>query len=110
MKIILFIRNICFKKTYLIFFIILQKKLLLSKKISRPIDIDKQWFVFKGLKIFGLKPYTVSQNFKFGSEIDRIKSRKEITSSLKVKRNIKRILLSSEYRLKKFLYDLKNNI
>ena len=84
--------------------------LSLSIKISRPIDIEKQWYVFKGLKIFGLKPYTVSQNFKFVSEIDRIKSRKEITSSLKIKRNIKRILLSLEYRLKKFLYDLKNNI
>ena len=73
--------------------------LSLSKKISRPIDIDKQWFVFKGLKIFGLKPYTVSQNFKFGSEIDRIKSRKEITSSLKIKRNITRsnLLVLTKY-------------
>lgn len=84
--------------------------LSLSKKISRPIDIDKQWNVLKGLKIFGLKPYTVSQNFKFGSEIDKIKPRKEIIGSITNKRNIKRILLNIEYRLKKFLYDLTNNI
>ena len=45
--------------------------LSLSQKISRPIDIDKQWYVFKGLKIFGNPNHIQSLKiYKFGSEID----------------------------------------
>jgi glycosyl transferase family 25 len=54
------------------------KKLLEhSKSISRPIDIDLQYWWEKDLKLFGLKPYPIRVNIGQKSTIDQAGSRKK---------------------------------
>ena len=73
----------------------------LSNTFGRPVDVDKQWFCFKGLKIKGIKPYPVNCNNQFKSEIDSIQNRK---NSLSFKerfiRRLKRIKLNLIYKIK----------
>jgi glycosyl transferase family 25 len=48
-----------------------------SKKISRPIDIDLQYWWEKDLKLFGLKPYPIRVNIGQKSTIDQSDPRKK---------------------------------
>lgn len=73
----------------------------LSNTFGRPVDVDKQWFCFKGLKIKGIKPYPVNCNNQFKSEIDSIQNRKySISFKERFIRRLKRIKLNLIYKIK----------
>lgn len=59
-----------------------QKMLAHSEKISRPVDIDFQYWWEKDILVYGLKPYMVSINHNQSSTIDAIKKRKAIKKSV----------------------------
>ena len=73
----------------------------LSNTFGRPVDVDKQWFCFKGLKIKGIKPYPVNCNNQFKSEIDSIQNRKySLSFKERFIRRLKRIKLNIIYKIK----------
>lgn len=73
----------------------------LSNTFGRPVDVDKQWFCFKGLKIKGIKPYPVNCNNQFKSEIDSIQNRKySLSFKERFIRRLKRIKLNLIYKIK----------
>ena len=73
----------------------------LSNTFGRPVDVDKQWFCCKGLKIKGIKPYPVNCNNQFKSEIDSIQNRKySLSFKERFIRRIKRIKLNLIYKIK----------
>ena len=73
----------------------------LSNTFGRPVDVDKQWFRFKGLKINGIKPYPVNCNNQFKSEIDSIQNRKySLSFKERFIRRLKRIELNIIYKIK----------
>ena len=73
----------------------------LSNTFGRPVDVDKQWFCFKGLKIKGIKPYPVNCNDQFKSEIDSIQNRKySLSFKERFIRRLKRIKLNLIYKIK----------
>ena len=73
----------------------------LSNAFGRPVDVDKQWFCFKGLKIKGIKPYPVNCNNQFKSEIDSIQNRKySLSFKERFIRRLKRIKLNLIYKIK----------
>ena len=73
----------------------------LSYTFGRPVDVDKQWFCFKGLKIKGIKPYPVNCNNQFKSEIDSIQNRKySLSFKERFIRRLKRIKLNIIYKIK----------
>ena len=73
----------------------------LSNTFGRPVDVDKQWFCFKGLKIKGIKPYPVISKNQFKSMIDSTENRKHSTSFIeKFYRVLRRIKLNIIYKIK----------
>ena len=73
----------------------------LSNTFGRPVDVDKQWFCFKGLKIKGIKPYPVISKNQFKSVIDSAENRKHSTSFIeKFYRVLRRIKLNIIYKIK----------
>ncbi len=58
-----------------------RKMLKHSEKISRPVDIDFQYWWEKDLLVYGLKPYVIKVNEGQSSTIDAIKKRKTIRKS-----------------------------
>ena len=81
----------------------------LSNPFGRPVDVDKQWFIFEGIKIYGLKPYSVETNDEFESVIDNFGNRREkLNINFKIKRELKRLKQSSIYKFKILFRKLKN--
>ena len=76
----------------------------LSNTFGRPVDVDKQWFLFKGLKIKGMKPYPVNSKNQFKSVIDSVENRKDPTPFVvRFYRELKRIRLNIIYKIKLFI-------
>lgn len=87
------------------------KKLLAnSSKITRPIDIELQYWWESGLGVFGLKPYTVAPNTKLFSEIDKGQNRNKAKQSFpkKVVSGFY-FLFKNKKELKKRLHKLNHN-
>ncbi|WP_416306871.1 glycosyltransferase family 25 protein [Neptunicella sp. SCSIO 80796] len=72
------------------------KKLLAkSEQFGRPVDVDIQHWWEADLQVFGLLPYVIVAKEAFGSEIDRIATRREAS-----KRHFKKIWLQLRFWLK----------
>lgn len=69
--------------------------LRLTEKIYRPVDVDIQWFVFDGLIVNGITPYTFEPSNKIESDIDKLGKRKFIKRRMLVK-----ILNNFQYLIK----------
>lgn len=80
------------------------KLLAASKHISRPVDIELQYWWESKLNVFGLKPYIVKANQDETSEIDRGQARK------KAKQSFPRKVLSGFYFLFKNKTELKKRL
>ncbi len=76
-----------------------RKLLKASKKISRPIDIDLQYWWEKDLRIFGLQPYPVTPKEGALSEIDQLKQRRSTRKYawLKVRQQIAFLINNSKH-------------
>ena len=65
--------------------------------------------IFEGIKIYGLKPYSVETNDEFESVIDNFGNRREkLNINFKIKRELKRLKQSSIYKFKILFRKLKN--
>ena len=81
------------------------KKLLAnSAKVTRPIDIELQYWWESKLCVFGLQPYTVSPDHKLFSEIDKDQNRK------KAKQSFPKKVVSGLYFLFKNKKELKKRL
>ncbi len=76
-----------------------RKLLAASEKISRPIDIDLQYWWEKDLRIFGLQPYPVMPKVGELSEIDQLKKRRGTRKYawLKVRQQIAFLINNSKH-------------
>lgn len=87
------------------------KKLLAnSASVTRPIDIELQYWWESELCVFGLQPYTAAPNTKLFSEIDKAQNRKKAKQSFpkKVVSGFY-FLFKNKKELKKRLHKLKHN-
>ncbi|MCW8109954.1 glycosyltransferase family 25 protein [Alteromonas ponticola] len=76
-----------------------QKLLAGSNTISRPIDIDLQYWWEKELRIFGLQPYPVRPKADATSEIDKLKQRRTTRKYnwLKVRQQVAFLIKNTKY-------------
>lgn len=87
------------------------KKLLAnSSRVTRPIDVELQYWWESELCVFGLQPYTVAPNPQLFSEIDKGQNRKKAKQSFlkKVVRGFY-FLFKNKKELKKRLHKLNHN-
>lgn len=81
------------------------KKLLAnSSKVTRPIDVELQYWWESELCVFGLKPYTVAPDNNLFSEIDKDQNRK------KTKQSFSKKVMSGFYFLFKNKKELKKRL
>jgi len=81
------------------------KKLLANNtKVTRPIDIELQYWWESGLCVFGLQPYTVAPDHNLFSEIDKEQTRK------KAKQSFPKKVLSGFYFLFKNKKELQKRL
>jgi glycosyl transferase family 25 len=81
------------------------KKLLAnSAKVTRPVDVELQYWWESELCVFGLQPYTVAPDHNFFSEIDKGQNRK------KAKQSFPKKVVSSFYFLFKNKKELKKRL